>query len=108
MLFLLIQLGKDLYALDAREITEVVPMVRIKTIPQAPHGIAGAIQFRGAPVPVVDLGLLTLGEPTRQALSTRIVLANYRAAGPDRLLGLMAAKATDTIRREPEEFTATG
>jgi chemotaxis signal transduction protein len=47
MLFLLFQMGKDHYALDAGQVAEVLPLVSIKQIPQAPMGVAGA--FDGAP-----------------------------------------------------------
>ena len=63
MLFLLFQLGSDRYAIDALRVVEVLPCVQVKQIPHAPAGIAGVINYRGAPVPVLDLCLLTLRRP---------------------------------------------
>ena len=109
MLFLLFQLGRDRYALDAAQVTEVLPLVRVKKIPHAPAGVAGVFTYRGTPVPVLDLSQLALGRPARSRLSTRVLLVPYPAAdGARRLLGLIAENATETLRREPADFVASG
>ena len=109
MLFILFQLGQDCYALDAAQVAEVLPLVQVKKIPRAPAGVAGVFTYRGAPVPVLDLSQLTLGRPARSRLSTRVLLVNYPdAKGATRLLGLIAEKATETLRREPGDFVASG
>jgi chemotaxis-related protein WspB len=109
VLFFLFQLGEDRYALDALQIAEILPMVGVKRIPQAPTGIAGVIDYHGAPAPLIDLSQLALGRPARQRLGTRIILVNY----PDKeyatqLLGLLAERATEIIRRDPADFVASG
>jgi chemotaxis-related protein WspB len=109
VLFLLFRLGDDLYALDAGRIGEVLPMVRLKSLPGAPKGIVGLINHRAAPVPVIDLSLLVAGRPASHKLSTRIVLV--RDAAPNQAphwLGLILEQATDTLRRKPEDFLSTG
>jgi len=109
MLFLLFQLGKDRYALDVRQVAEVLPLVHLKQIPQAPAAVAGVFDFRGTPVPVIDLSQTALARPAQRRLSTRIILAHYPDGnGGQRLLGLMAEKATETMRREPSDFVAAG
>lgn len=109
MLFILFQLGQDCYALDAAQVAEVLPLVQVKKIPRAPAGVAGVFTYRGAPVPVLDLSELALGRPARARLSTRVLLVHYPDAnGTPRLLGLIAEKATETLRREPGDFVASG
>ena len=109
MLFILFQLGRDHYALDAAQVAEVLPLVQVKKIPRAPAGVAGVFTYRGAPVPVLDLSLLALGRPAHSRLSTRLLLVHYPdATGTKRLLGLIAEKATETLRREPGDFVASG
>ena len=109
MLFLLFQLGKDRYALDVEQVAEVLPLVRIKQIPQAPPGVAGVFNYRGAPVPLIDLSQLTLNQPAQKSLSTRIILAYYPGDNGERhLLGLIAEKATETLRRQASDFTQPG
>jgi chemotaxis-related protein WspB len=109
MLFIVFQLGDNRYALEAAQIAEILPLVGIKPISQAPHGVAGVFNYRGAPVPVIDLSELMLGRPARRSLSTRIIMvryANHKSA--KRLLGLIAEKAIDTVRRDAGEFVSTG
>ncbi len=109
MLFLQFQLGQDHYALDASQVVEVLPLLAIKRIPQAPAGVAGAFNYRGKPVPVIDLSLLTLGRPARLQMSTRILIVRYPDdKGRDHLLGLIAEKATETLRRDTAAFTDSG
>lgn len=109
MLFLLFQLGNDHYALEAGKVAEVLPLVSLKQIPQAPPAVAGVFDFRGEPVPVVDLSQMALGRPARCRLSTRIILAHYPDGnGEPRLLGLIAERVTETIRRDPLDFITSG
>ena len=91
MLFITFQLGDNRYAFDATQIEEILPLVAIKAIPQAPAGVAGVVNYRGAPVPVVDLSELTLSRPAQRRLSTRIIVVHYaNDNGDKRLLGLIA------------------
>src|SRR5215469_10743850 len=109
MLFLLFQLGKDRYALDAGRVVEVVPLLELKKIPQAPKGFAGFFNYRGRPVPAIDLCQLSVGVPAAERLSTRIIVINCSdARGRPHLLGLIAEHATETLRKEPGEFVDAG
>ena len=124
MLFLLFQIAKDLYALDTREIVEVLPLVNVKEIPQAPRAVSGLFDYHGVTVPLVDLSELAHGTPSRRMMSTRIVLLRYAAvkekeaqrelpwsdpstesSGGDQLLGLIVERARATLRRSEEDFS---
>ena len=108
MLFLLFQLGSDRYALEAAVVVEVLPLVALKELPQAPAGVAGLVDYRGSAVPVLDLTALALGSPAVARVSTRLLIARYAPAqGGERLLGLVAERATETMRRAPEDFQPT-
>jgi chemotaxis-related protein WspB len=105
MLFLLFQLGKDRYALPAERVVEVVPMLELRRLPHAPRGVAGIFIYRGRPVPAIDLSQLALGQPASERLSTRILIVNCPdERGEPRLLGLVAEKATEMLRKEASEF----
>ena len=77
MLFVLFQLGKNRYALEASRVVEVVPLLALKPFPQAPRGVAGIFVYRGQPVPALDLCELTLGRPALEHLSTRILIVQH-------------------------------
>lgn len=109
MLFLTFQLGQDRYALQASRVVEIVPLLALKRLPQAPRGVAGIFNYRGAPVPAVDLCELTLGHPASERLSTRIIIIHYPDAnGSQRLLGLIAEHATETLRKDSNDFVESG
>jgi chemotaxis-related protein WspB len=109
MLFLLFELGKDRYALDVRQSAEVLPAVAVRQVPKAPQAMIGLFNYRGTPVPVVDLSQLTLGRPSTRRLSTRLVLVHYPdPKGGTHLLGLIAERATQTARHEKSAFVASG
>src|SRR5215471_8427642 len=109
MLFLLFQLGNERYALEASRVVEVVPLLALKSLPQAPQGVAGIFNYRGQPVPAVDLCALTVGEPARERLSTRIIIVKLsETGGPDRLVGLIAEHATEMLRKEASDFVESG
>ena len=109
MLFLLFQLGKERYALQASRVVEVVPLLELKQLPQAPKGVAGIFNYHGRPVPAVDLCALTLGQPASERFSTRIIIVNYPDdRGTSNLLGLIAEHATEMLSKEPNEFLDSG
>ncbi|QEL23643.1 chemotaxis protein CheW [Bosea sp. F3-2] len=109
MLFLMFQLGQDRYVLDTAQVEAVLPLLAAKQLPAAPAGVAGAISYRGTPVPLIDLSLLALGRPAAPVLSTRIILLRYPTEqGEHRLLGLIAERAIETIARDPADFVASG
>jgi chemotaxis-related protein WspB len=109
MLFLLFEMGNQRYAMDVRQIAVVLPLVAVRRIPLTPPAMEGLVNYRGAPVPVIDVSQLTLGRPSVRRLSTRLVLVNYPdAAGRTHLLGLIAERATRTVRHEASDFVASG
>lgn len=109
MLFLLFQLGPDRYALPARDIVEVLPLVMLKTLPGAARGVAGLVNYRGVAVPVLDLSALALGVSAAPRVSTRLLVVRYAPpSGGEQLLGLVTERATETLQPAPEDFQSTG
>jgi len=110
MLFLLFELDRDRYALDAADIVEVQALTAAKAIPGAPAWVAGVIERHGEPVPVIDLAQLALGRPSQPWRSTRLVFVHYSDAhgAASRLLGLIVERATQTRRIERERFADSG
>jgi|SRR5579862_4167701 chemotaxis-related protein WspB len=109
MLFLVFRLGKDRYAIEAHQVIEILHLVNVKQIPGAAAGIAGVFDYHGAPVPLIDLAELAVGEPSLKWMSTRIILVEYGSgAGETHVLGLLAEQATETLRRKEEDFKDAG
>ena len=110
VLYLQFRIADQRFALDVREVIEVLPCRALKPIAQAPGWVAGVLAHRGALVPVIDLSALSFGMPAQSRSSTRMVLVHYRAdpRRPDLQLGLVLEQATDTLRCAPEEFQPYG
>jgi chemotaxis-related protein WspB len=104
MLFIVFQLGQDRYALDARELVEILPLMQVKRLPQAAVGIAGILDYHGVTLPVIDLSELALGRKALERTSTRVLIAEL-ANG--RRLALIAERANEMLQRESTDFTAT-
>ena len=98
MLSLLFQIGAERYALDGQAVVEVVPRVRLDSVPGAPEWMPGILRYRGRRVPVADLSVLAGLPPCPVRLSTRIILVRHPSARDGRLLGLVAERVTDAAR----------
>ncbi|MDX1776080.1 MAG: chemotaxis protein CheW [Desulfobulbales bacterium] len=98
MLLLLFEIDKERYALDVRQVIEIVPLVKLKAIPTTPDYVAGLMNYRGEGIPVIDLNQLVESVPFENALSTRIIIINYPVKDKgDRHLALIANNVTETI-----------
>ncbi len=109
MLLLSFHIGSEQYAVSAKQIIEILPLISLKPIPRAPAYVAGLLDYRGLPVPIIDLCQLTNGHDYNKVLSSRIVLVNY--TGNDRQthpLGLIAEKVTETLNIAEENFSSSG
>lgn len=99
MLLLLFKLQDDAYAIDSAKVMEVIPFLQTQKIPMTPKFITGMANFRGKPVPVIDLGLLLNDQPCRQQLSTRIILTSIAFGSQfKKVVGLLAEDVTETVK----------
>lgn len=109
MLFLLFQIGRDRYALNAAQVAIVLPHARCKKVPGAPDWVEGLFTYGTQSVPVLDVSQLALGQRAAPLLSTRLVLVHYTPVGQTpQLLGLVMEKATETLQCDPAAFVASG
>lgn len=107
-LFLQFEIGGHRYLIEARTVAAVLPRPGLKPLPGAPAGVAGVANYQGRPVPVIDLAELATGRPAADRLSTRLVLVRYRAPSGEKLLGLVAERATSVARVDEKTFAPAG
>lgn len=84
------------YAIDVHRVQEILPMMWIHRVPEAPEYLEGMLNRRGAMVPVIDLakriGLQRDSYPPR----TRIVLVNLKLTNHNPLsVGLIIDQVHD-------------
>jgi chemotaxis-related protein WspB len=108
VLFLVFRAAGARWALDASTVVEVVPLVRLAPLPHAPPYVRGLFRWRGLVLPAVDLSVLAGGEPAREMMSTRILVARMPDAGAGRFAGLVAEGVTGTALRPEGPASASG
>lgn len=103
MLLVLFKLQNDDYAIDCTRVIEVIPFLQTQKIPLTPKYVTGMINYRGTPVPIIDLGLLLNKQACRQQLSTRIILTSLALGRQVRkVVGLLAENVTETVKTPKE------
>ncbi len=104
MLILTFRTGDSLYAFDALRVVEVIPRVKLRPVPHAPEFLAGLLSYRGQAVPVLDFGILAVATPSRDALSTRLIVSEFTGHdGSRRLVGVIAEQVSDLKKVEPAQ-----
>ena len=81
MLVLMFEAGGNRYALETRDVAEVVPWVLFENVAQAPQFVAGFFSYRGEVTPAIDLGRLAGGEPCTCRFNSRLLILD--APTPD-------------------------
>ncbi|MHB9027191.1 MAG: chemotaxis protein CheW [Candidatus Latescibacterota bacterium] len=109
MILILFHIGEETFGLEAARVIEVIPALAGRKVPHTPEYVAGVINFRGTVAPVIDLAMLHLGKPSLPFLSTRIILTGYaQGDGIRRIVGLLAARVTDTFPCRKEDLQPPG
>src|SRR5437879_8289043 len=92
-----VRAGGHAYGIPVAAVVEVTRMVALAPLPDSPPWVAGVVDLRGVPVPVVDLAA-RLGRTARApALDRRIVVAG----DPGDLVGLIVDEVTGVAPAGP-------
>lgn len=108
MLFLIFSVDQNNYAIPAREVVEVTPLVSLHSISSAPEYISGIMNYRTEKIPVLDLCALLKKSKYRKMMTTRIIVHMYRAKDYTGLIGLIAEHVTELVDLEEDAFDLTG
>lgn len=96
------RLDGQLFGFEIERVREILQMVEITPVPDAPAHVRGAINVRGRVVPILDLRMI-LGMPERRyGLHTPIVLIE----GGERLVGMAVDDVSDVVTVDSECFEA--
>lgn len=109
ILLLLFSAGGPLYAMESKDVVEVIPRVSLRPAVNLPSYVSGLFNYRGVVVPVIDLCFLIQGRASGQNLSSRIIMVTSGDhSGKDHYIGLLSEGVTDTISRPLSAFHDTG
>lgn len=108
MLLLTMNIGRERYGVDARLITEVIPLVRLDRVPMVDPCILGLFNYRGSATPVVDLCYFFAQRYCEQRLSSRIIIIDANDQQQPGKIGLVAECVTETIKCAEANFRDSG
>jgi chemotaxis-related protein WspB len=95
MLALMCNAAGNRFAVDARQVLEVVPRVRLQSVSGSPSWLAGMCVYRGRILPVLDLAHLATGAVCPNQWSSRIVLVQCMD-DPSQVFGLIVEQVAVT------------
>lgn len=99
--YLTFTLADDIYGLEVRYVTEIVPMQPITPVPEMPEYVRGVINLRGRVIPVLDIRLRFQMMPREYDDRTCIIISEL-----DELdIGLIVDRVDDVVML-PEEDVA--
>jgi purine-binding chemotaxis protein CheW len=90
----------EIFAIDAEGVREILDLVPITEVPNAPHFARGLINVRGRVVPLADLRVtfgMARSEPDED---TRIVVVEIDLDGEPAIVGILADKVNDVADLE--------
>jgi purine-binding chemotaxis protein CheW len=111
--YLTFTLGDEIYALDVRNVREVLEMVPITPIPRASEHMRGVINVRGSVVPVLDLRLRFGLTKTEQTIDTCVVVIEGTTERGQVVMGALVDSVRevvdlDSTQIEPPPHIGTG
>jgi chemotaxis-related protein WspB len=108
MLVLMCAAAGNRYAIDARQVVEVVPRVRLESVAGSPDWLAGVCVYRGQVTPVLDLTYLATANRGPSRWASRIILVHIDEGDSRLLCGLIVEQVTVAqLASSPESKAAS-
>jgi purine-binding chemotaxis protein CheW len=95
MTALTIRLDDELFAVEANRVREILDLVPITAVPNAPDFVGGLINVRGRVVPLADLRVMFGMNRPEPDQDTRIVVMEVDIDGEPTIAGILADKVHD-------------
>ena len=92
---LTLRLQDELFAVEAESVREILDLVPITEVPNAPPFVGGLINVRGRVVPLADLRVMFGMDRPEPDQDTRIVVMEISIDGEPTIAGILADKVHD-------------
>lgn len=102
--YLSFTLDEEVYALDIKQVREVLDFTEVTRVPRMPSFMRGVINLRGGVVPVVDLRLKFGMTETKKTVDTCIIIMEITLDGESTRLGALADSVREVLTLEPEQI----
>ena len=100
MTALTIRLGDEQFAVEAGSVREILDVVPITHVPNAPEFVSGLINVRGRVVPLADMRVMFDMDRPEPSEDTRIVVMEVDMEGEPTIVGILADKVHDVTTIE--------
>ena len=100
-------LGREAFALEAVIIREILDMIPITEVPNAPNHAQHLINVRGKIVPLVNLKILFGMPHSENTIDTRIVVIEVLIDNEPTIVGILADKVYEVTEITTESIEAT-
>jgi purine-binding chemotaxis protein CheW len=95
--YLTFSLDKQEYGIGILEIREIIGMMPITAIPQAPAFVRGVINLRGKVIPIVDFRLKFGMAAAEQTEKTCMIVVSVKGLQGDLLIGLVVDSVSEVM-----------
>ncbi|MCP4114314.1 MAG: chemotaxis protein CheW [Desulfobacteraceae bacterium] len=102
--YLTFMLNEETYAIDIKQVREVLDFTEVTRVPRMPAFMRGVINLRGGVVPVVDLRLKFGMTATEKTVDTCIIIMEVIIDGNLSLLGALADSVQEVLELEPGQI----
>ncbi len=102
--YLSFKLDEEVYALDIRQVREVLDFASMTKVPGVPDFMRGVINLRGGVVPVIDLRLKFGMTKTEKTVETCIVIMEIIVDNETTLIGALADSVQEVINLEKDQI----
>ena len=102
--YLTFMLGDEIFAVDVRNVREVLDNTAITKVPRTPDFMRGVINLRGSVVPVVDMRLKFGMTATEQTVNTCIIIIEVTRSDGQAVLGALVDSVKEVINLEQDQI----
>lgn len=92
-----LRLDDEIFAIDAESVREILEVIPVTHVPNAPAAVFGLINVRGSVVPLADFRVLFDMDRQEATQDTRIVVVEIRLDGERLVAGLLADKVHEVV-----------
>jgi purine-binding chemotaxis protein CheW len=105
--YLTFTMAKEEYGIGILKIKEIIGMMPITSVPQAPDFVKGVINLRGKVIPVIDLRLRFGMEAMDYTERTCIIVVEIAGEGGDVQIGIVVDSVSEVLNIKGEDVEET-
>jgi purine-binding chemotaxis protein CheW len=105
--YLSFKLGDEVFAIIVYKVLNIIEMLPITKVPQAPVYMKGVINLRGSVLPVVDLRVKFGLPAAEQTADTCIIVLNLELNSEETLIGIMVDGVEEVLEIKNDQIKAS-